>query len=460
VSKLFHAHAKLALALAAVSLALSGCGAGSSTGVEAREPSNVLLVVADDVGVDMLAAYGVHPNAPPTPNLDALIADGVLFERAYTPPSCSPTRAAILTGRLSFRTGLGQPIDEWLPEFALQLDERTLPEVLNDGSATPIATSAIGKWHLGSVAVGDVDHPNLQGFDWFEGPFGNLFLNQDYFDYAKILNGVRVQSQVYATTDQVDDAIARVQAMPEPWFLYVGFSAAHTPLHAPPQNLHTYTLSGDPEDSRFEHYCAMVQAMDTELGRLLAAIPPDVRSRTTVVFIGDNGSPNQVVTPPSIPTQSKGSLYEGGVRVPLVIAGRDAVAKGARCSALVQSVDLFPTVVELMEADLEQGVGDNRPIDGRSITRYLSQPLAASQRAFAVAEKFEPNGFGPYTSTGAMVRDARWKLIRRSGLPDALFDLQGLDREGVDLNDGSLTAEESAALVRLQGWLDQTIQMP
>jgi arylsulfatase A-like enzyme len=248
--------------------------------------------------------------------------------------------------------------------------------------------------------------------------------------------------------------------MPEPWFLYVGFSAAHTPLHAPPQNLHTYTLSGDPEDSRFEHYCAMVQAMDTELGRLLAAIPPDVRSRTTVVFIGDNGSPNQVVTPPSIPTQSKGSLYEGGVRVPLVIAGRDAVAKGARCSALVQSVDLFPTVVELMEADLEQGVGDNRPIDGRSITRYLSQPLAASQRAFAVAEKFEPNGFGPYTSTGAMVRDARWKLIRRSGLPDALFDLQGLDREGVDLNDGSLTAEESAALVRLQGWLDQTIQMP
>ncbi|MCY3001673.1 MAG: sulfatase-like hydrolase/transferase [Planctomycetota bacterium] len=451
---------KLALALGGLTAALGSCGAGTAGAVDAREPSNVLLVVADDVGVDMLAAYGVHPNAPPTPNLDALIADGVLFERAYTPPTCSPTRSAILTGRLSFRTGLGQPIDEWLPEFALQLDERTLPEVLKAGSATPIATSAIGKWHLGSVAVGDVDHPNLQGFDWFEGPFGNLFLNQDYFDYAKILNGVRVQSQVYATTDQVDDAIARVQAMPEPWFLYVGFSAAHTPLHAPPQNLHTYTLSGDPDASRFEHYCAMVQAMDTELGRLLAAIPPDVRARTTVVFIGDNGSPNQVVTPPSIPSQSKGSLYEGGVRVPLLIAGRDAVAKGARCSALVQSVDLFPTVIELMEADLEQGVGDNRPIDGRSITRYLSQPLAPSQRTFAVAEKFEPNGFGPYTSTGAMVRDARWKLIRRSGLPDALFDLQGLDREGVDLNDGSLTAEESAALARLQVWLDQTIDMP
>ncbi len=453
-------HSRLTTALAGLALALAGCGGSSSTGVEAREPSNVLLVVADDVGVDMLAAYGVHPNAPPTPNLDALIADGVLFERAYTPPSCSPTRAAILTGRRSFRTGLGKPIDEWLPEFALQLDERTLPEVLASGSATPIATSAIGKWHLGSVAVGDVDHPNLQGFEWFEGPFGNLFLNQDYFDYGKIRNGVRVQSQVYATTDQVDDAIARVQAMPEPWFLYLSFSSAHAPYHAPPQNLHTYTLSGDPQDTRFEHYCAMVQAMDTELGRLLAAIPAGVRSRTTVVFIGDNGSPNQVVTPPSIPSQSKGSLFEGGVRVPLVIAGRDAVAKGARCSALVESVDLFPTVVEMLAADLAQGVGDNRPIDGRSIFRYLSQPLAASQREFAVAEKFEPNGFGPYTSTGAMVRDERWKLIRRSGLPDALFDMAGVDREGVDLNDGSLTAEESAALTRLQGWLDQTLPAP
>ena len=455
-----HLHTGFVAALCSAAFALSGCGGSASGGGEARQPSNVLLVIADDVGVDMLAAYGVHPDAPPTPTLDALIADGVLFERAYTPPSCSPTRAAILTGRRSFRTGIGKPIDEWLPEFALQLDERTLPEVLTDGSPTPIATSAVGKWHLGSVAVGDVDHPNLQGFQWFEGPFGNLFLNQDYFDYAKILNGVRVQSQVYATTDQVDDAIERVQAMPEPWFLYLGFSAAHTPLHAPPQNLHTYTLSGDPQLTRFEHYCAMVQALDTELGRLLAAIPADVRSRTTVVFIGDNGSPNQVVTPPSIPSQSKGSLFEGGVRVPLVISGRDAVAKGARCSALVESVDLFPTVVELFGADLTLGVGDNRPIDGRSLLGYLSQPLAASQREFAVAEKFEPNGFGPYGWTGAMVRDQRWKLIRRTGVPDALFDLQGVDREGVDLNDGSLTLEESAALLRLQDWLDQTIVLP
>ena len=133
-----HLQTGFVAALCSAAFALSGCGGSASGGGEARQPSNVLLVIADDVGVDMLAAYGVHPDAPPTPTLDALIADGVLFERAYTPPSCSPTRAAILTGRRSFRTGIGKPIDEWLPEFALQLDERTLPEVLTDGSEVTV----------------------------------------------------------------------------------------------------------------------------------------------------------------------------------------------------------------------------------------------------------------------------------------------------------------------------------
>ncbi len=234
-------------------------------------------------------------------------------------------------------------------------------------------------------------------------------------------------------------------------------SAAHTPLHAPPAHLHTYALSGAPEDTPYEHYCAMVQAMDTELGRLLAGIPAEVRARTTVILIGDNGSPQQVVIPPSVPSQSKGSLFEGGVRVPLVISGHQVAARGLRCQSLVQSVDLFPTIVGLFGADLALGVGDGRDIDGIDLGPYLADVTAAPLRPYVVVDRFEPNGFGPYTAQGAMIRDPRWKLIRRSGQPDAFFDLEGRDREDVDLNTGPLDGEQQKALAQLQQWLDLTL---
>ena len=434
--------------------ACSGGGGSSDNGGNAPPaPTNVLLVVADDLGVDFLEAYGVHPIVPPTPTIDALIANGVLFERCYTSPSCSPTRASILTGRYSFRTGLGTPIQEWLPEPALELSEVTTPEMLKTASGGEIATSAIGKWHLGSAAVGDILHPNLQGFDWFEGTFGNLYFGQTYFDHSKIINGVRVSSTTYSTTEQVDDALARVQAMPEPWFLYLAFNAAHQPFHAPPQALHGYTLSGDPELTPFEHFSATVQALDTELGRLLASIDPDVLARTTVIFVGDNGSPNQAVVPPSIAGQSKGSLYEGGVHVPLVISGRHVAQPGTRCSAVVNTVDLFPTIAGLMGVDMRSGIGDQRPIDGVPLNDYLDDPTHAPLRPWVVAEKFEPNGFGPYTSQGWMIRDPRWKLIRRSGQADKFFDMQGVEREGTDLFEGALTQEQLDAYAQLQAWL-------
>ncbi|MCC7014900.1 MAG: sulfatase-like hydrolase/transferase [Planctomycetes bacterium] len=437
-------------------------GGGSDSGgtVPPTPPSNVLLIVADDVGVDMLGAYGVHPNFPPTPHIDALIAQGVLFERCYTSPTCSPTRAAILTGRYSFRTGLGQPIQEWLPEHALQLDEVTVPEMLHASSQGAITSTAIGKWHLGSAAVGDIDHPNLQGFDWFEGTFGNLYFGQTYYDHSKITNGVRESTFVYSTTEQVDDALERIEAMPEPWFLYLAFNAAHQPFHAPPPALHTYTLAGNPDDTPYEHYSAAIQAIDTEVGRLLNSIDSEVLSHTTVIFIGDNGSPNQAVIPPSVPGLSKGSLYEGGVRVPLVVAGPKVTAHGERCSALINSVDLFPTIANLMGVDMRAGIGDNRPIDGVAFDAYLTDPAHSSLRAWAIAEKFSPNGFGPYASQGWMIRDERWKVIRRTGQPDFFFDMDGLAFEGVNLAAGALTPEQQAAYDRLSAQLAAVLAGP
>lgn len=442
------------LPVASVALALSaGCGGGSDSQASPAPPTNVLLVVLDDWGVDMFAPSGAHPGAPALPNLEALASQGVYFARAYAAPTCSPTRSQILTGRYSFRTGIGEPIQQWQSVPALEFDEVTLPEVFDNAAAASIATSAVGKWHLGSLSTGDADSPTLQGFDWFAGTLGNLFFNESFDDYEKVTNGVPQNSTTYATTEQVDDALARIVAMPQPWFLSLAFNAPHQPFHAPPAHLHSYTLAGDPDTTPNAHYMAALEALDTEFGRLLASMPAHVRANTTIVVIGDNGTPNEAVTLPAIDGQSKGSLYEGGMNVPLIVAGKHVVQPGRTSDALVHSVDLFPTIAELFEVDYRAGIGDNRPVDGVSLASLLRDPAAPPVRHDVFHERFSPNGPGPYPSHGWMVRDARWKLIRRVGQSDLFFDLLGLVREGAPLDVGALDPEQQAAYDQLDARL-------
>jgi arylsulfatase B len=441
------AHAGLAGALAL------GATAQVSLESDARppQPGNMLFVVADDVGVDMIGQFGGHPAAAPTPVIDQLCANGVAFVNAFTDPICSPTRTALLTGRYSVRSLIGRPIHEWQAGWSLPLSTTTLPKVLATHSVWPVAMSAIGKWHLGSVNNGAELHPNLSGFPYFAGILGNFSLGSDYYNWNKVVNGVASVSTTYATTEQVDDAIARIGAMPEPWFLYLSFSAAHVPFHAPPSNLHTYNLAGVPDATPAEHYRAAVQAMDTELGRLLQSMTPEVRDRTTIVFLGDNGSAAQAVLPPNQPGQAKGTLYDGGVRVPLAISGYGVQHPGSRCYAMVQSVDLFPTVLEHFGIDIEAASASTGPLDGLSLMPYLDRPWSASQRSWVYAQRFEPNGPPPYTSAGFMARDARWKLIDRGAAGNLFFDLaSGPNAESVNLLDNPLNPEQSEALVRLQ----------
>lgn len=459
-----HAKARRIAAWAiAPSLALCGCSGGTGGDTASLPPpatahvGNVLVIVADDVGTDMVGAYHQHPNAPPTPVIDSLAANGVLFQRAYACPTCSPTRGEVMTGRYGFRLGLGDAIKEWLPEAALPLSEVTLPEMLDHAGGAPIANAVIGKWHLGSVAVGGADDPNLQGVDWFEGTLGNLWHGQDYYAHDKILNGVTIASTTYATTEQVDDALARMQVMPEPWFLYLAFNAAHEPFHAPPAYLHTYTLSGDPALTPNPHFCAAVQAMDTEIGRLLDSMTAATRANTTIVFLGDNGTPNAAVIPPSVAGHSKGSLYEGGVHVPLIISGNRVHQPGSVCSAFVEAVDLFPTIADLFGRNYRAGVGDDRAIDGISMSDYLDDPNAPPKRSFIFSERFAPNGFGPYATQAWTVRDDRWKLIRRIGDDDLFFDMQGLVFEGDSLRREDMTPEQEAAYLRLKDELDAVV---
>ncbi len=423
-------------------------------------PGNVLFILADDIGIDMVQQFGGQTTAPPTPNIDQLCASGVSFVNHFVDPICSPTRTTILTGRYSMRSLIGRPIHEWQSAWSLPLTTLTLPKVLATHSVWPVAMSAIGKWHLGTVNNGGDLHPNLMGFPYFAGVMGNFNFGADYTNWTKVVNGVSSQSTTYATTEQVDDAIARIGAMPEPWFLYLAFSAAHIPFHAPPAHLHSYNLSGPPDQTPAEHYRASVQAMDTEIGRLLQSMSPEVRASTTIVFMGDNGSVTQAVLPPNIPGQAKGTLYDGGIRVPLVISGNGVEHPGSRCYAMTQGVDLFPTVLELFGVNPQVASAPAQPLDGQSLMQYLERPWTPSQRQYVYAQRFDPNGPPPYQSAGFMIRDTRWKYIERQGSGSLFFDLaSGPNAETVNLLDTPpLTLEQSQALARLQRALAEVMR--
>lgn len=406
----------LALAL------LLPCGVSAAAAAPDGPPPNILLVLADDLGVDMVGVYDEGVAGPPTPTIDSLAARGVYFRNCWATTMCSPSRATIQTGRYSFRTGIGMIITQTAPD--LSLDERILPEVLGT-LPTPYACAAIGKWHLGNAAGGGPLHPNLSGYPHFVGTQENILATQgwSYYNWPKDVNGTVTPCTTYATTDNVDEALAWIAQAPEPWFCYVAFNAPHNPWHEPPPSLHTRVLPPvDPRVQPRPFYEAMVEALDTELGRLLAGLGP-VLANTNVVFLADNGTPREVCLPPFMPNHAKLTIYEGGVNVPLVVAGPSVPVMGVECTALVNTTDLFATVLELAGGDLASlGV----PRDSKSLVPYIAAPDTPSHRWWTYTEYFNPNGPGPWIAGRSAIRGERYKLVRTLGgtQPDELYDLE------------------------------------
>ncbi|MFG0318506.1 MAG: sulfatase-like hydrolase/transferase, partial [Planctomycetota bacterium JB042] len=326
-------------------------GVGSVAAAGAANPPNVLIVVADDLSAYDVARYGVSSDPVHMPVLDRLADRGVTFTNAWSNPVCSPTRACIQTGRHAFRTGVGFLV---LPNTkALDPSEWILPELLGQATPQSYRSGAFGKWHLGNQTVGGFSAPNRAGYDVFAGNMTSLVDNQEtYSAWMKVTNGSPKPAQKYNTTDIVDDAIRWLSSAPEPWFCYVAFNAPHVPLHAPPAHLHSVDLTTAPPPAFAPrpYFKAMVEAMDTEMGRLVASLGDRV-DHTNIVFIGDNGSPKEAVVPPVLPHQAKISFYEAGIRVPLVVAGPAVRVKGSASDALVHAVDVFPTVAEMAGVD-------------------------------------------------------------------------------------------------------------
>ncbi|MEQ1859138.1 MAG: sulfatase-like hydrolase/transferase [Chthoniobacteraceae bacterium] len=339
------------------------------------QPHNVLVIIADDLGADSFPlTAGVGASVPPMPNISALKNSGVLFKNARANPTCSPTRASMLTGRHPFRTGIGaQLMGATSPQ--LQASEFTLPESFT-ANAPGYAMAMFGKWHL-NAGAGTNDTPRtIGGWPHFAGTISGAL--GDYSSWTKITNNMSAASTTYATTDIANDTIAFIDAQTGPWFAWAAFNAPHTPFHVPPAGLHSY---GSPATNRTQ-YEAMCEALDTEVGRILAR-PNASLATTHVIFIGDNGTPMNVIQTPYNAAHSKETLYDGGTRVPLIIAGPSIVSPNRDSTVPVNCVDIYSTILELAGIDVEATQPPANPIDSVSLLPILANTTDTERTGFS-----------------------------------------------------------------------------
>ena len=446
---------RAAAVLFALGVAASACGsAGSSDAPDAGDgedgpdggdvpdatgPVNILLVIADDFGVDASPCYDVGDEKPSMPTLEGLCAAGVVFDHAWAIPECSPTRSTLISGLPGFTTGVGAAADRLDPAVT------SLQEVIAGGSPHAYSSAVIGKWHLAGANSEDYGHPAEMGVEHYAGLFGGGL--PDYYHWSKIEEEAPVVVDEYATTTFTDDAIEWIGEQDGPWFLWLAYTAPHTPFHLPPADLQDRAdLTGTPADINArprDYYFAAAEAMDAELGRLLDQLPEDVRASTVILFLGDNGTPGRVAQPPYDTDHAKGSLYEGGIRVPLVIAGPTVLRPGARESALVESIDLFATIAELA------GTANPRADTSVSLLPYLAG-ASAPARSIAHSEYFrgdEPQDTDNPEAFGWTVRDDHLQLIVLDSGERLLFDL---DADPQTLEDLASSPEHAADLARLE----------
>ena len=353
---------------------------------------NILLLIVDDWAIDSSpvdnnATLNPGTSYAPMPNLETLAARGLRFTNAYSQPVCSPTRASILTGRYAFRHTVGWPQGATLPA-----SELTLPEIFT-AESSGYNLASFGKWHLGGGTTGPLD---LGGWTEFRGILGGGVTS--YTNWDKTENGVTTPNvTTYTTTDQVNEAVTFIDAQTsDPWFVWIGFNAPHTPFHNPPTT--PTLLEGYPDyaetdgevtgTNRRGAYEAALQALDTEIGRLLNSV--DLNT-TNVIIIGDNGTPGAVSQAPFDSSHAKGTLYDGGIHVPLIMAGPDIPLTGTS-HKLVHCVDLFATILDLAGIDIDTATSSVDTIDSQSIVPILKGQDGASR--YIVSEAFGSGGNG------------------------------------------------------------------
>lgn len=382
---------------------------------------HIVHIVADDLGWKDVGFNGATDLR--TPNIDALASSGAPLSQFYAQPMCTPTRAALMTGRYPFRYGLQTAVILSVSDYGLDTDEWLMPQALKEAGYT---TAIIGKWHLGHA---DKKYwPRQRGFDYQYGPIiGEL----DYFTHEEsgvldwFRNNEPVREEGYTTTLLGRDAVKLIERHDPstPLYLYLTFNAPHTPYQAPQNYIDRFTHIADPTR---RVYAAMIASLDEEIGRVVDALDRrGMRDDTLIVFHSDNGGTRSAMfagvmadlSEITIPCDNgpyrngKGTLYEGGTRV-AALANWPGTIEPGEVDAIIHAVDLYPTFASLAGASVSKA----KPLDGLNAWRAIAEGDDSPRSE--IIYNIEP--------FRAAIREGDWKLVWRTMLPSSveLFNLR------------------------------------
>ncbi len=434
--------AKRLAASAALVLAASSASAVDPPG---KSRPNIVVILADDAGWN---DFSFHGSQIQTPNIDALAAQGAQLNQFYAFPVCSPTRVAFLTGRNPATWGVTTPLgasSSVLPE-----DAHT-PQALSDlGYSTHIS----GKWHLGEVPE---NRPLRYGFDTTYGylrgqidPYTHRYKEGDHVTWHR--NDVFVEEEGHVTDLITEEAIRVIKESGDrPFFLYVPHHSPHYPLNEPPSWIAPY--EGVFEDHSRRHYAAAVAHVDDSVGRIVKALEESgKRQNTLVVFFSDNGgqrgwkgnaeeyngryAPNETLGDNTPLRGFKGSLYEGGIRVPALLNWPGVIAAGTVVDVPTRVTDLAPTFIGLAGGEVKP----HWQLEGVSLW-----PAVTGAVADLGERKFYWNGGDRQWAA----REGNWKLIHQSDGTNELFNLTTDPLEATDVS-----ATNPEVVQRLLAWLE------
>jgi len=406
-------------------------GGGTTTSTS----PNIIFIIADDMGWDAFGHYpGISSTKANTPTLDSLASNGITFTNYWVNPECSPTRAAMLTGKYGFRTGVGTA------GGILQSSETIIQKYITDKTSNKYSNAVIGKWHVSGGA--NLTAPESFGVQYYSGFL--IGAVPDYYDWTQTSNGSQQNITTYTTTHLINQASTWIQQQTKPFFLWLALNAPHTPFHRPPLNLITnQTLVNNQaaiNANPLPYFLASIEAMDKEISRLIGSMTAAQKENTVFVFMGDNGTPTQVAQVPYSSTKSKSSLFQGGINTPLIICGKNVTRKNVIESALVQAPDMFTTFADVT------GAGSTNYQDGISLKPLLSNE-AATKRTFVYGEFF---GNTPSANDGYTIRNDTYKYIKLQSGTEYLYKLSTDPFEAINLMLNALSTEAQQNLDALK----------
>lgn len=357
------------------------------------EQPNIILIVADDLGWNDV---GYHGSELATPNLDRLARLGAELDQFYVQPTCTPTRAALMTGRYPFRYGMHARVCRWWHSKGLPLSARLLPEQLQ---RLGYATAICGKWHLGMASCEYL--PMARGFDR---QYGHLGGHIDYFRHTakRSLDWHRNQSPLreegYSTRLVGEEAVHIIESHDDsrPLFLYLAFNAPHAPQQAPREAIEEFA---DIEGTRRRVYAAMVSCMDKAIGRVADTVEARGWSdQTIILFFSDNGGAINTAASNAPLRGRKGQLYEGGVRVPAFAYWDGVIDSGTLVKTPLHVVDVLPTLVGLAGGTPAPAI----ELDGRDAWPVIGLGQQQEDRLIVLNVRRDQGA----------VRQGDWKLVR------------------------------------------------